>query len=118
MGSRRRSRPGAVRTHMSRRLGSGAFEMPGACRDPHGRAWASNYVSATPTTAHTHHVSDEALQGDPATLCAALADEGLKINCSKQREFAEYLSGVGVGARVTASIARAGTRLASNSSPS
>ena len=44
---------------------------------------------------------DAALQGEPAALCAELAHEGLRINRSRQRELAEYLSGVSVGERVT-----------------
>src|SRR5271166_1976754 len=45
--------------------------------------------------------STAALHGEPATLCAELADEGLRINRSRQRELVEYLSGVAVSARVT-----------------
>ena len=47
------------------------------------------------------HVSDAALQGDPAALCAGLADEGLRINRGQQRAFAIYLSGATVKGRVT-----------------
>ncbi|XIA66441.1 DUF927 domain-containing protein [Bradyrhizobium sp. TZ2] len=50
---------------------------------------------------HTHHVSDAALQGDPAPLCAALADDGLRINRSQQRHLVAYLSAANVHGRVT-----------------
>ena len=81
---------------------SAPFEVLGACRDPHGREWGKQMrFRDADKRVHTRHVSDAALHGDPATLCADLADEGLRINRSRQRELAEYLSGVGVGARVT-----------------
>ncbi len=93
---------GGKNAHIEMAWISAPFEVLGACRDPHGRAWGKQLrFHDDDNRTHAHHVSDAALQGDPATLCAALADEGLKINRSKQREFAEYLSGVGVGARVT-----------------
>jgi hypothetical protein len=81
---------------------SASFEVLGACRDPHGRAWGKlvRFHDAD-NRVHMRHISDAALQGDPATLCAALADEGLKINRSRQKEFAEYLSGVVISTRVT-----------------
>jgi uncharacterized protein (DUF927 family) len=81
---------------------SAPFEVLGACRDPRGCAWGKQVrFHDADKRAHMRHVSDAALQGDPATLCAVLADEGLKINRTKQKEFAEYLSGVDVSARVT-----------------
>ena len=50
---------------------------------------------------HEKFVSDEALQGDAAAICAPLAAEGLQIVRAQQREFANYLSGVQTTARVT-----------------
>jgi uncharacterized protein (DUF927 family) len=81
---------------------SAPFEVLGACRDPHGRAWGKllRFRDAD-SREHLRHVSAAALQGEPATLCATLADEGLGINRSKQKDLAEYLSGVSVGTRVT-----------------
>jgi uncharacterized protein (DUF927 family) len=81
---------------------SAPFEILGACRDPRGRSWGKlvRFHDAD-NRMHDRHISDSALQGDPATLCAALADEGLKINRSKQRELAEYMSGLSVQERVT-----------------
>ena len=42
---------------------------------------------------HNRHVTDSALQGDPAALSPALASDGLRINRTRQRDFAGYLSG-------------------------
>jgi uncharacterized protein (DUF927 family) len=81
---------------------SAPFEILGACRDPHGRAWGKQIrFRDADNRVHMRHVSDAALQSDPATLCAALADDGLKINRSRQRELAEFLNGVRVNGRVT-----------------
>jgi hypothetical protein len=78
------------------------LEVLGACRDPQGCAWGKQLrFRDADNRMHMRHVSDAALQGEPATLCATLAHEGLRIDRSRQREFAEYLSAVGVGARVT-----------------
>ncbi len=81
---------------------SSSFEVIGACRDPRGCAWGKwlrwkDHDSRT----HTRHVTDAALQGDPASLCAMLADEGLTINRSQQRQLAIYLGGANVKSRVT-----------------
>ena len=81
---------------------SAPFEVLGACRDPHGRAWGKQVrFRDDDKRVHMRHVSDAALQGEPAALCAALAEEGLKINRSKQQDLAEYLSRVRVSERVT-----------------
>jgi uncharacterized protein (DUF927 family) len=81
---------------------SAPFEVLGACRDPHGRAWGKLLQFYDDDgRPHTKHVTDANLQGEPAALCATLADEGLRINRSKQKELAEYLSGVRIEARVT-----------------
>jgi putative DNA primase/helicase len=78
------------------------FEILGACRDPHGRSWGK-YLRWRDGDgrAHVQHVTDAALQGDPSTLCASLASDGLRINRAQQRAFANYLSGVRVMGRVT-----------------
>jgi len=79
-----------------------SFEILGACRDPHGRAWGK-YLRWRDGDgrAHVQHVTDAALQGDPAPVCASLVDGGLRINRSQQRAFASYLSGAPVKGRVT-----------------
>ena len=81
---------------------SAPFEILGACRDPHGHAWGKflRWHDAD-NRLHVRHVSDAALQGDPAALCAGLASDGLRINRSQQRAFAVYLSGAMVGGRAT-----------------
>ena len=78
------------------------FEILAACRDPHGRSWGK-YLRWRDgdRRAHVQHVTDAALQGDPAPLCASLVDGGLRINRAQQRAFVNYLSGVRVGGRVT-----------------
>ncbi|PZR80851.1 MAG: hypothetical protein DLM68_18775, partial [Hyphomicrobiales bacterium] len=79
-----------------------AFEVIGACRDPHGRGWGKwlRWRDADERI-HTRHVADAALQGDPSALCGGLADEGLSINRNQQRPFLTYLSGCNVKGRVT-----------------
>src|SRR5579884_303683 len=78
------------------------FEILGACRDPHGSCWGKwlrwHDADRRP---HTKHISDASLQGDPGALCAALADEGLKINRAQQRSLLNYLGGCNVKGRVT-----------------
>ena len=70
---------------------SAPFEILGQCRDPQGRTWGKQIqFRDADGRAHMRHVSDAALQGEPGALCAELADEGLRINRSKQRELAEY----------------------------
>jgi putative DNA primase/helicase len=81
---------------------SAPFEILGACRDPHGRGWGK-YLRWRDgdARAHVQHVTDAALQGDPAPLCASVVDGGLRINRVQQRAFANYLSGARVAGRVT-----------------
>jgi putative DNA primase/helicase len=81
---------------------AGRFEILGACRDPHGRAWGKllRWRDADGRE-HTRHVSEAALQGDPAGLCASLADEGLPIARDRQRDLASYVSMARVDKRVT-----------------
>jgi putative DNA primase/helicase len=73
-------------------------EIIGACRSPHGDSWGK-YLQWRDADGRTHarHVADAALQGDPASLCATLADEGLNINRSQQRQ----LGGIYVKSRIT-----------------
>jgi uncharacterized protein (DUF927 family) len=81
---------------------SGAFEILGRSRDPSSRGWGRwlrwRDCDGRP---HSRHVTDAALQGDPASLCATLADEGLHIVRGHQRDLANYLNGCNVEARVT-----------------
>jgi hypothetical protein len=53
------------------------------------------------SVAHFCHVADADLKRETARLCTMLADEGLRINRSKQRELVTYLGGVNVKSRVT-----------------
>jgi uncharacterized protein (DUF927 family) len=78
------------------------FEILGCCRDPHGREWGKFLRWRDPDgRTHNRHVTDSALQGEPAAICAALAADGLRINRTRQRDLASYLSGVSVKRRVT-----------------
>jgi putative DNA primase/helicase len=81
---------------------SSAFEVIGACRDPQGFGWGKWLRwKDRDGRIHTRHVTDAALQGEPASLCAMLADEGLRINRTQQQPFLTYLSGCNVKGRVT-----------------
>lgn len=81
---------------------SSPFEILGACRDPHGRGWGKwlRWRDADQRM-HLRHVEDAALQGEPAPLCASLADAGLRISRNAQRHLVAYLSGARVKGRVT-----------------
>ena len=51
---------------------SGPFEILGACRDPLGHSWGKWLRWRDPDgRQHLRHVSDAALQGDAASLCAS-----------------------------------------------
>ena len=77
-----------------------AFEVLGACRDPHGCGWGLWLRWKDPDQRiHTHHVTK--LQGAASALCGGLADEGLRINSNQQRAFRTYLAGCNVTGRVT-----------------
>lgn len=78
------------------------FEVLGACRDPRGRAWG-NMLRWRDADGHQHqrHVADADLHGEPAALCAALANEGLRIVPRHQRELRDYLAAVRVRRRIT-----------------
>jgi uncharacterized protein (DUF927 family) len=81
---------------------SAAFEILGHARDPNGRAWGRwlRWRDADGKI-HDRHVPDAALQRDPASLCATLADEGLHVVRGQQRTLCEYLNGCKVEERVT-----------------
>jgi uncharacterized protein (DUF927 family) len=72
---------------------AGAFEVRGQCRDPRGDSWGKVicWLDADGFE-HSRYVPDAALHGDPALLCAGLADGGLSIDRAYQRQFARYLS--------------------------
>ncbi len=79
-----------------------AFEVLGACRDPHGASWGKVLRwRDDDRREHVRHVADADLHGEPAALCASLAHLGLRIDRKRQREFVGYLSGVGARRRVT-----------------
>lgn len=79
-----------------------AFEVLGATRDPHGRDWGKwlRWRDGDGRE-HLRHVSESALQGDPASLAASLAGDGLRVNRAQQRALASYLCGVSTKGRVT-----------------
>jgi uncharacterized protein (DUF927 family) len=78
------------------------FEVLGACRDTRGAGWGK-WLSWRDPDGHEHrrHVSEAALQGDPASLCGPVADEGLRLNRDAQRHLLTYLSRVTPKGRVT-----------------
>jgi putative DNA primase/helicase len=81
---------------------SAPFEVLGACRDPQGHGWGKmlRWRDADGRE-HVCQVADHDLHGDPAMLCAKLADVGLRIERKGQRDFADYLSVVDARSRVT-----------------
>lgn len=84
------------------------FEVLGEARDPNGREWAKVLrLRDGDGREHTRHVSAAALQGDPASLSAMLAGDGLRINRAQQKALATYLCGVTTESRVTM-VARTG----------
>lgn len=81
---------------------SSAFEILGATRDPSGRDWGKwlRWRDGDGRE-HVRHVSEAALQGDPAALAASLAGEGLRVSRTQQKALATYVSGVSTKGRVT-----------------
>ncbi len=77
------------------------FEVLGECRDPRGENWGKllRWRDADGRE-HVRHVVDRDLHGEPAALCARLADHGLRINPARQREFRGYLAAARVAHRV------------------
>lgn len=81
---------------------SAPFEVLGATRDPHGRDWGKWLKwRDRDGREHLRHISEAALQGDPASLAASLAADGLPISRTQQRALASYLCGVETKGRVT-----------------
>jgi putative DNA primase/helicase len=77
------------------------FEIIGACRDAHGGGWGKLlHWQDGDRRQHVQHVAEAALHGEPAALCAQLADLGLRIARTRQRDFAGYLSAANVRRRV------------------
>jgi putative DNA primase/helicase len=78
------------------------FEVLGECRDPRGESWGKllRWRDADGRE-HVRHVADRDLHGEPAALCAGLADHGLRINPARQREFRGYLAAVRLKRRIT-----------------
>jgi uncharacterized protein (DUF927 family) len=82
---------------------SAPFEIVGRVRDPQSHGWARLLRwKDDDGVVHQHPVADEDLHGDGATLCASLADGGLKIATGSTRQhFVTYLNRAVVKARVT-----------------
>jgi putative DNA primase/helicase len=78
------------------------FEILGASRTPNGTGWGKwiRWRDADGRL-HTRHLPDADLQRDLRAFCATLADQGLRINRSKQVSLATYLNGASVKGRVT-----------------
>ena len=77
------------------------FEVLGECRDLRGANWGKLLRWRDGDgREHVRHVADRDLHGDPAALCAGLADHGLRINPARQREFRGYLAAARVDHRV------------------
>lgn len=87
---------------------SSAFEVLGATRDPSGHDWGKwlRWRDGDGRE-HVRHVAEAALQGDPASLAASLAAEGLRVSRTQQKALAQYLCGVTTKNRVTM-VARTG----------
>ncbi len=78
------------------------FEVLGACRDPHGGGWGKALRWRDDDgRVHVRNVADADLHGEPATLCAGLAHDGLRIDRTRQRDFAHYLSAMRPKCRLT-----------------
>ena len=91
---------GAKKTTETVRIAA-PFEVLGGCRDPRGENWGKLLRWRDGDgREHMRHVADRDLHGDPAALCAGLADRGLWINPARQREFRTHLAGVRVTHRV------------------
>lgn len=78
------------------------FEVLGATRDPHGRDWGKwlRWRDGDGRE-HVRHVTEAALQGDPASLAASLAGDGLRVSRAHQKALSTYLCGVSTKGRVT-----------------
>lgn len=78
-----------------RSLIAGPFEVEGLCRDTASCGWGLGlkWIDGD-GVGHRVRLSQGDLQGDPAAVCARLADAGLWIKRSSQGELIEYLSDV------------------------
>jgi putative DNA primase/helicase len=76
---------------------SAPFEVLGLCRDPRGAGWGK-YLRWRDGDGREHMrlVGDARLHGEPGEICSSLADEGLRIDRGRQRDFVGYLSAVRV----------------------
>ena len=81
---------------------SGPLEVLGRSRDGSGHSWGlwARWLDPDKRT-HTLQINCAELQGEPASLCARLADLGLFIDRAQQRHFVNYLGGCGTDGRVT-----------------
>jgi len=80
----------------------GALEVLGRSRNPAGHSWGLWARWSDPDRrVHTLQINAAELQGEPAGLCAKLADMGLHINRARQRDFVTYLTGCKTNGRVT-----------------
>jgi uncharacterized protein (DUF927 family) len=78
------------------------FEVLGLCRGPRGEGWGKMLRWRDPDgREHERYVADAETQGDPATLCSRLVDQGLWINRDYQRHFVGYLSKLKLKGRLT-----------------
>lgn len=65
---------------------SAPFEVLGRSRDPQGRGWGKFLRWRDDDgRQHVRHVADAELHGEPAALCAGLANIGLRIDRMKHR---------------------------------
>ena len=81
---------------------SGPLEILGHSRDSSGHSWGLSARWRDPDgRTHTLQINSAELQGDPASLCARLADLGLFIDRAHQRHFVSYLGGCRTKYRVT-----------------
>jgi putative DNA primase/helicase len=77
------------------------FEIVGACRDVNGGGWGKVLRWRDEDgRQHVQHIADATLHGEPSALCGQLADVGLRIARTRQRDFAGYLSAARVKRRV------------------
>lgn len=89
-------------TEIEKQWISGAFQILGASRSPDGSNWGKVVIWFDEDRRfHFKHITDSALQGDPAVLAASLADEGLRIKRSQRNALCDYLCGVSVDTRVS-----------------
>jgi uncharacterized protein (DUF927 family) len=81
---------------------AGPFEILGRARDPHGDDWA-RWIKFEDADGRHHQVAirDADLHGDPRTLAATLARQGLWISPKHRQQLVEYFNSLEVDERVT-----------------